>query len=294
MLTLAAVFFGGLLAFHLLERFAGVPVLDGYRTAFRRRGYRADLMAALVNGPALGGATRVGAVGLVLLVPGISDELGAWPWAAQFALFFLVNDFGRYWLHRWYHASPRLWRVHRVHHSTVEMDCLSVIRIHILEAVMKNFLLALPFQALGASASVLVAYSCIDVLKGFWHHANLRTHVGPLNYFLNTAELHWWHHSTERRGNRSNYGSILSIWDWLFGTAYWPQGEWPATIGVKGVDRFPEKYFPQLASIRHDDDDFRSSPAPAEQSPPEPHAAFFPTEDSERDEARDRAPQMSG
>jgi sterol desaturase/sphingolipid hydroxylase (fatty acid hydroxylase superfamily) len=272
MLILTATFFGGLLVFHLLERFAGAPVLESYRTAYHRRGYPADLIAALVNGPALGGATKVGAVGLVLLVPGIAGVLGDRPWAVQFALFFLVNDFGRYWLHRWYHASPRLWRVHRVHHATVEMDCLSVIRIHVLEAVIKNFLLALPFQALGMSVSVLVTYSCIDVLKGFWHHANLRTRVGPLNYVLNTAELHWWHHSPERNGHRSNYGSILSIWDWLFGTAYWPQGEWPATIGVQGIDRFPETYSGQLTSIRYEDDEFRSSAA----RPPAPHAVFVP------------------
>ncbi|MEX2287424.1 MAG: sterol desaturase family protein [Planctomycetaceae bacterium] len=253
MARLLGVFVGGLVAFHILEKSLKRPVVAGYETGLRRRGYLSDVISALVNGPMLSAATKIGAVWLVTLVPAWSNTLGTWPWACQFAFFFLANDFGRYWLHRAYHASDLLWRLHRVHHAVVQMDAMSVIRIHIGEAIIKNCVLFLPFEVLGIDPTVILVYSSLDVLKGFWHHANLRTYIGPLNYVFNSAEQHWWHHSVERRGHRSNYGSILSVWDWLYGTAYWPQGEWPDRIGVKGLDNFPETYLEQLVSARHDD-----------------------------------------
>jgi sterol desaturase/sphingolipid hydroxylase (fatty acid hydroxylase superfamily) len=253
MAVLLTVFVGGAIVFHLLERQLNRPVLAGYETAFRRQGFLADITSAVVNGPFLTAATKIGAYRLVTLIPAWHHAFARWPWAAQFALFFMVNDLGRYWLHRAYHASDFLWRVHRVHHATTEMDAMSVIRIHICEAVAKNFFLTLPFEVLGLKLSVITVYASWDVLKGFWHHANIRTYIGPLNYIFNSAEQHWWHHSVERRGNRSNYGSILSIWDVMFGTFYWPKNAWPDKIGVNGLTEFPEDFVGQFTSVRHDD-----------------------------------------
>lgn len=251
MLTLLIVFVVGIVAFHLLEQVA--PVRTEYKSGVTRRGYFADAIHTIVNGPALSGLTRITAAWLVTLLPHGIALMSGWSWALQFVVFFLVNDFARYWLHRWYHESPLLWRFHRVHHTVVEMDALSVFRMHVLEAVIKNGLIFLPFQLLGVDAHVIITYSAWDILKGFWHHANLRTYIGPLNHLFNSAELHWWHHSTEAKGQQSNYGSILSIWDRLFGTFYWPRGKWPERIGVEGMEAFPDDYASQLLSVRFDD-----------------------------------------
>ncbi len=251
MLFLFCVFLGGLLIFHQLEhRF---PISRNYRVGAYRKAYVADFVSAAVNGPGLSGLEKLAFVWLMTTLPPASRLLADWHWAAQFALVFVVNDFGRYWLHRWYHEIPLLWRIHRVHHTVVEMDAMSVFRHHVLEAIVKNGLLFLPFRLLGVEDGVFIAFSAIDILKGFWHHSNLRTYIGPLNYVLNSPEQHWWHHSVEGRGMNSNYGSVLSIWDWLFRTSYWPRGQWPERIGVDGIDAFPNDYLGQLVSIRYDD-----------------------------------------
>lgn len=252
MLILFVAVFGGVIVFHLLEPLA--PIMTGYRTGPKRRGYNTDWTSALVNGPFLSALTQISGFWLATMIPSYSQLMTPWPWLVQFAVLFLVNDFGRYWLHRWYHDFDFLWRIHRVHHAVVEMDCLSVIRFHVLEGIVKNFLLFVPFQALGIEEHVIPIFSAIDILKGYWHHANLKTYIGPLNYVLNSAEQHWWHHSTEQRGQRSNYGSVLSVWDWLFKTAYWPRGQWPEKIGVGGLENFPDTYLEQMTSIRFDDD----------------------------------------
>lgn len=244
---LMGVYVGGLLLFHALERFA--PIHKTYATGATRRGYLADITATLVDGPLLSGLTKIAAYAGVMAFPQVFRALSDWSVLAQFALFFFVNDFGRYWLHRWYHESDLLWRIHRVHHSVVQMDALSAFRVHVLEGAIKYGVIILPFHLLGVDRSVVLLYSSLDIIKGFWHHANLRTYIGPLNYLLNSAELHWWHHSVEARGQRSNYGSVLSVWDWLFRTAYWPRGEWPDEIGVKDMAQFPDTYVGQLASV---------------------------------------------
>jgi sterol desaturase/sphingolipid hydroxylase (fatty acid hydroxylase superfamily) len=255
MLILVCVFAVGIVVFHLLEQVA--PIRSEYKSGVTRRGYFADVTSTIINGPVLSALTKIGAVYLVTCIPMQTKVMGEWAWAAQFALFFFVNDFARYWLHRLYHANEFLWRVHRVHHTIVQMDAMSVFRIHILEAVIKNCVIFLPFQLLGINETVIIVYSSWDILKGFWHHANLRTHVGKFNLFFNSAELHWWHHSTEERGQRSNYGSILSIWDRLFHTFYWPKGQWPGAIGVDGLADFPDDYLGQFSSIRYDDEHAR-------------------------------------
>lgn len=251
-LVLFGAFAVGIITFHLLEQVA--PIQTGYKSGVTRRGYFADVISTLVNGPGLSSLTRIAAIYLVTRIPAQWQFMAHWPFVVQFVPFFLINDFDRYWLHRGYHASPLLWRFHRVHHTAIEMDSMSLFRIHVGEAVIKNGLLFLPFQLIGVSLWVIVVYSSWDILKGFWHHANLRTYVGPVNYFLNTAELHWWHHSTEARGQNANYGSILSVWDRMFHTFYWPRGQWPEKIGVDGMDHFPTSYLGQLTSVVHNDE----------------------------------------
>lgn len=262
--VLIGVWLGFGVLFHQLERRA--PIHTGYSTGYPRRGYVADVLSSLVNGPGLTALERIAFTLLVTYAPTMRDVMGHWSFWAQFAVVFLINDLGRYWIHRWYHEFGVLWRVHRVHHTVVHMDAMSVFRHHVLEAVVKNGLLFLPFRLLGVDEWVFVVYSAIDIVKGYWHHANLRTYIGPLNYVLNSPELHWWHHAKEGRGQSSNYGSVLSIWDLLFGTFYWPK-TWPAEIGVEGMDGFPDSYVGQLGSIVYDDNELRRKLAQSSGAP---------------------------
>lgn len=284
MAILITVFFVSLVIFHLLEPLA--PVQSKYRAGVTRRGYLADCIHAAVNGPGLSGLEKVAFTWLIWLIPEswqLSNALGTLNWWVQFAIFFVINDFLRYWFHRWYHEFSLLWRIHRVHHTIVEMDAMSVFRHHIFEAVIKNGLIFLPLRLLGTDPTVIIAYSCLDVVKGFWHHANFRTYIGPLNYIFNSPELHWWHHESGR-GMYHNYGSVLSIWDQLFGTFMYRPGHWPDEIGVKGMEKFPDSYLGQLVSIKDDDEtllrklggtDLGGS---AEKPPERPLAAALPTQ----------------
>lgn len=253
--TTGVVFLLGLTVFHILERIYP-PIRPEYKTGPKRRGYLADFTASIVEGPVLYSFTKIGFYVIIMQFPVVLTEgMSTWPWLLQAALFLLVNDFARYWLHRWHHESNFLWRFHRVHHTITHMDAMSTFRVHMFEGLMKYGLIVLPFHFAHCSKSVIIIYSIVDILKGFWHHANLRTYIGKFNYVLNSAELHWWHHSVEEKGQRANYGSILSIWDWLFGTAYYEKGVWPEEIGVEGMKNFPETYHGLFASMGLSDEE---------------------------------------
>jgi len=253
-IILTCVFFAGLIVFHFLER-RFTPVMKTYKAGPRRRSYLADFTATVVEGPVLSSVTKMAFYIAIIYSPTFHfDGMSSWPFWLQFLTFLLINDFLRYWLHRWHHSNTLLWRIHRVHHTIVEMDALSTFRVHILEGVIKYGLIILPFHFVNIDRSVILIYSSIDILKGFWHHANMRTRIGPLNYFLNSAELHWWHHSTDAKGQLANYGSILSIWDWLFGTAYYDRDRWPEKIGVEGLENFPNTYHELMATVRYSDE----------------------------------------
>ncbi len=250
-LILGGVFVLGAVVFHALEGWR--PIYPRLRHGPRRRSYLADVTAAIVDGPVLSAASKLVACYLILLMPRYYGLLERWPWWVQFAVFFLFNDFMRYWLHRWYHTYPVLWRLHRVHHTAVEMDTMSNFRVHGLEAVIKYGVVIFPFHVFGMDPWVLIIYSAIDMLKGYWHHANLKTYIGRLNYVLNSAEQHWWHHSAEPGGKFVNFGSALSIWDRLFGTFYWERGKWPESVGVCNMEQFPDDYLRQFTSMVYDD-----------------------------------------
>lgn len=280
LVVLIGVFVAGLVVFHLLERFFP-PIIPTYKTGPKRRSYIADFTASLVEGPVLSSLTKIAMYTVIIYAPSFHfDGMAAWPWWLQMTVFLLVNDFLRYWLHRWHHKSDFLWRMHRVHHTIVEMDALSSFRVHLFEAVIKYGLIVLPFHFVNVDRSVILIYSIVDVLKGFWHHANLRTRIGWLNYIFNSAELHWWHHSVEAKGQLANFGSILSIWDWLFGTAYYDKQHWPDKIGVEGMENFPDTYHELFGTVMLNDEEALKKYPGGQQ--PEPTGATAPEEDSAR------------
>ena len=49
---------------------------------------------------------------------------------------FIVDDFTKYFVHRWMHKIPLLWAIHKVHHSAKTMTPITVYRVHPLGGVL--------------------------------------------------------------------------------------------------------------------------------------------------------------
>lgn len=69
-----------------------------------------------------------------------------------------------------------------------------------------------------------------------------------MKYLFNSPEMHIWHHSYDLPKDRLhgvNFGLTLSVWDYLFGTAYIPKEGRDIRLGFPGVEDFPEGFIAQ-------------------------------------------------
>jgi sterol desaturase/sphingolipid hydroxylase (fatty acid hydroxylase superfamily) len=208
--------------------------------AFVRRGMLADLfyipanLAArvVVNFAAAAALTELGRRALPAWATGHVAASSVW---VQVAAVVVVLDFVHYWTHRAKHTCGWWWRLHETHHSAREPDWLATVRFHPLEKLIDRTIILVPLMVLGAGESALVAWSAIDVFFGILNHANTRLRLGPLVYVFVGPEMHLWHHARDPRFGQVNFGNNLSIFDWMFGTAYVPD-RLPEEFGVPDDD----------------------------------------------------------
>jgi sterol desaturase/sphingolipid hydroxylase (fatty acid hydroxylase superfamily) len=218
--------------------------------------FPADVWHMLVS--MIGAAALVRALLFGLLYQGasaLSAGLGAslwplfWPLWAQLLLALAVAEFGYYWCHRLGHEWGAMWRLHATHHSVRRLYWLNSGHFHPLDVALNYACEVAPLILLGAPAEVMLLFSVFTGLNGMLKHSNLPQSLGVLRYVISAAEAHRWHHSKDPREGNTNYGSNLSLWDWLFGTFYLPSDrEPPEDIGLSGDVSFPRGFLAQLAS----------------------------------------------
>lgn len=217
-----------------------------------RRGLLQDFFWLFFNGhfagvllavPAAWAITRIGDLfGLAKLpVPESVALLETAPLAVQFLVVLVVKDFLEWFIHRMLHRVPWLWEFHKVHHSIEALDWIGSFRFHWMETVVYRGLTYLPLVLLGIDARVVLANAVVGTLIGHLNHANIRFDWGPLRYVLNSPRFHVWHHDRELHGRHGqNFAIVLSVWDWIFGTAYFPREvEQPHSLGFEGDEALP-------------------------------------------------------
>jgi len=182
--------------------------------------------------------------------------VGGWPLAAQVAFFLVSHDLYIYFFHRWQHRSRVLWRLHEAHHSGRRVDWLSGARSHAVEILINQTVEFAPIILLGAAPAVPVIKGAVSAIWGMFIHANLDVRLGRLQYVINGPEMHRWHHADDPEAYDRNFGTKLAVWDWLFGTAYFPdrarrKAERYGLAEVVYPERFPGAYFQHHAlSVR--------------------------------------------
>ncbi|HKD18809.1 MAG TPA: sterol desaturase family protein [Thermoanaerobaculia bacterium] len=172
--------------------------------------------------------------------------LRGWPLPLQLLFFVVTHDLYIYVFHGWMHRSPWLWRLHEAHHSAREVDWLSGVRSHAFEILINQTVEFAPIVLLGAAPAVAVGKGVVSAVWGMFIHANLDVRLGRLQRLINGPEMHRWHHSTQPDAQAKNFSTKLAIWDWLFGTAFFPDPHRRKASGYGLVDeRFPRGYVGQ-------------------------------------------------
>ena len=169
--------------------------------------------------------------------------VSGWPIAGQLVFFLIVHDFYIYSFHRLQHRSRHLWRFHEAHHSVEQVDWLSGVRSHAIEILVNQTVEFAPIVLLGAAPAVAVLKGAISAIWGMLIHSNIDVRLGWWQYIINGPEMHRWHHATAPEAQHKNFSTKLAIWDWMFGTAYFPRPAVRKAAGYGlGGERFPEEF----------------------------------------------------
>jgi sterol desaturase/sphingolipid hydroxylase (fatty acid hydroxylase superfamily) len=161
----------------------------------------------------------------------LGDWLGASLASAMVAAVIagIIADFWFYWMHRVQHAW--CWRFHAVHHSITNLSAINSYH-HVTDELFRIVLLVIPSSLIlrVQAPAVPLLFALIIAGHGLWVHSSTRLNLAPLRWLLVDNEFHRIHHSTNPAHFDKNYGAFTTLWDRLFGTAYFPKrGEWPDT-----------------------------------------------------------------
>jgi sterol desaturase/sphingolipid hydroxylase (fatty acid hydroxylase superfamily) len=164
----------------------------------------------------------------------------AGPYAAAVVLSVVILDFAIYLQHIMFHAVPILWRLHRVHHSDVDLDVTSGTRFHLIEIAISTCIKIAVILLLGPPIMSVLLFEILLNATAMFNHANIRIPLrldSLLRRFVVTPDMHRIHHSVIPEEMNTNFGFNLPWWDYLCGTyrAQPVKGHTGMTIGI---DRF--------------------------------------------------------
>jgi sterol desaturase/sphingolipid hydroxylase (fatty acid hydroxylase superfamily) len=186
-------------------------------------------------------------------VAGWTDRL---PLAGRLALGLVIFDLVSFLVHLGLHRSDTLWNLHKVHHSTLELDGFATTRTHMLE----NLVRFVPGQAvlfaLGMPVATVALTVAIAAVYGVSNHSNLDVKANWLEAVLVTPRLHRRHHVPTT--TQTNYGTIFTVWDRLYGTLARQDTAAHERYGVPGeIDTYPQRFadaarrpFVQIRALR--------------------------------------------
>lgn len=232
-----------------------------------RKQFAQDLFWLVFNGHYAGLAVAFAATHLLQWLFPVVDTLKAWnllagqPLLLQFAVLFVVKDLMEWGVHNLLHRVPALWAFHKVHHTIEELDWIGNFRFHWMEIVVYKSLTYFPLVVLGVDGRVILWIAILTTIIGHLNHSNLNITWGPLRYLFNSSRMHVWHHMyafPQGRRFGVNFGIALSVWDWLFGTAYWPSlracpRQQPERLGFPDMERYPRsligRFFYPLSAL---------------------------------------------
>lgn len=141
-----------------------------------------------------------------------------------------------YWNHRFMHEVRTLWAHHVVHHSSERYNLSTALR----QPVVEPFAVFLPYGVLawlGVRPALIEEARGINLLYQYWIHTDTIRHLGRAEEVLNTPSHHRVHHGSNAKYIDRNHGSILIIWDRLFGT--FQREDEPVRYGLtKNIDSY--------------------------------------------------------
>lgn len=168
-------------------------------------------------------------------------------------LFFVINDFARFYHHYLMHKFRFLQIFHRTHHSAKVLTPLTLLRAHPIEMIIAQlrngiiysvtltlsiFLFPGPLSAWDI-LGVNVFGFLFNFLGSNLRHTSIDLSFGYLEYVFISPRMHQYHHSDNPLHFNKNFGVSLSIWDIFFNTFKRPPNfeQQPITFGFPYIEK---------------------------------------------------------
>jgi sterol desaturase/sphingolipid hydroxylase (fatty acid hydroxylase superfamily) len=141
--------------------------------------------------------------------------------SVTFLVTVLLLDAYTYFWHRLVHTFSLLWRFHKVHHSDMALESTSAFRFHFVEVGLSFLLRSIVLRLLGLPVLAVVVYEAVFQFMNVLQHSNLQfpeVVEKTLSRLFVTPALHRKHHDVILSHQRTNYSTVLSLWDQMFNT----------------------------------------------------------------------------
>lgn len=211
---------------------------------------RTDWGFVLLNRFIAGTLIAGGVVSASFIGTAVQSALAAWFGAPPLAMqpgwrttgvatlvLFLAYEAAYFTDHYLSHRVPFLWHFHRVHHLAETLSPLTADRVHPVDSlVFANFLALFGGAASGVLGYVLPGAQQLELgginaimMAGIYLTTTLQhSHVwiplsGKAGRVLMSPAHHQLHHSDDPAHHNCNFGSMLSVFDWLAGTLVVPE-----------------------------------------------------------------------
>lgn len=191
---------------------------------------------------ALADAIAASALAYVATWPAVHQVgvAGDWPLWVAVPTALMLWELGAYVAHRLAHEWTWLWRLHALHHAPKRMTVLNNFRLHPLDFLLKTALSMLPLLLIGFSSQAVALVGIIRGVVVAFQHSDADLRHGSLNSVFATNSVHRWHHSTQANEANANYGTVLVLWDHLFGTfRVRDERQDPTTMGLFDTPHYP-------------------------------------------------------
>jgi sterol desaturase/sphingolipid hydroxylase (fatty acid hydroxylase superfamily) len=157
---------------------------------------------------------------------------------------FLV-DAAFYVYHRFQHAIPLLWRVHKLHHTDPAMNVTTSQRTHFLERALQYFCLSVPmYWILGKNLHGMAYAAAITTFFLYFGHADIRLDLGILAPIVVGPMYHRIHHSRRPEDQNRNFAQAFPVLDIVGGTYRRPRWEDYPETGVEDCDTAAARWRP--------------------------------------------------
>ncbi|PLX71124.1 MAG: sterol desaturase [Denitrovibrio sp.] len=133
----------------------------------------------------------------------------------------ILFDLWMYIWHRMNHEISFFWRFHKAHHSDTAMDVTTGLRFHPVELILSTGIRLPIYMLLGINVYIIAIYEILSGVVIFFHHSNISLKQkldDVLSFVIPTPRMHRVHHSHFVKETNSNYGTLFSFWDRIFGT----------------------------------------------------------------------------